>query len=254
MECVNNLTERFPQQAVRLDSEGCFRDVTATTEMMNNFLKVMRGLQRDGSSHYAFQSMTICAMFMLFFSIYKQFLYGTQAVEMSPDDEKEYCRVRSMEAGIVEDEGWEDRDGDRMLIEEFQPHLTQWIDFYSDWRRSQRRFLSSEGGNLATLEEIQELAQHPEAHVLTSDSVSRGEPTFRWIQGKLVQETISAQAREVLCNGKLPCDCSRKQIHGIKSAAAQAQRPSTSWYGGGACCGCAAYSSSSTSAINCMVS
>ena len=246
MECVNNLTERFPQQAVRLDSEGCFRDVTATTEMMNNFLKVMRGLQRDGSSHYAFQAMTYCAMLMLLFSIYKQFLYGTQAVEMSPDDEKEYCRVRSMEAGIVGDEGWEERDGDRILIEEFQPHLAQWIDFYSDWRRSQRRFLSSEGGNLATLEEIQELAQHPEAHVLTSDSVSGS--------GKAGQETISAQAREVLCNGKLPCDCSRKQqIHGTKSAAAQAQRPSTSWYGGGACCGCATYSSSSTSAINFLV-
>ena len=77
-------------------------------------------------------------------------------------------------------------------------YIKAFIPVYDDWFRSRRSFLSGEGGNLATVEELQQLSHHPEVHVLSCDDTSDDGDVSA---AAAANGGVSNQVREVLQNG-----------------------------------------------------
>jgi len=111
-DCIDNLTQHFPPPTTQLSSEGCFQDVETTRDMMNDFLRVLRMLERQDASHMSFWIMVTVALLLLGYRMRAQFDYASRAVRMGPAEEKAYARTHRMAAGVLEKEAWEDGDAE----------------------------------------------------------------------------------------------------------------------------------------------
>ena len=199
-ECINNLTKRFPQlipQRATNDSSAdsnCYNDVETTRDMMNDFLRIVRTFDQANNEHVAFKMVVVVALLMLAFRVRVQFEYASQAVRMTPNEEREYAMSHRDVRGVLDDAAWEDSD-DPKLAKDWSMHISSFVPVYHDWFRARRNFISNEGGNLATVEELKSLSHHPEVHVLgsTAREAANG--------GETSSHEVSSEAQAVLVSG-----------------------------------------------------
>ena len=198
-ECINNLTQQFPQRTTNENSAGssCFNDVEAIRDMMNEFLRIVRTFDQEKNEHVSFGILVVVAMLMLAFRVRVQFEYASQAVRMTPQEERQYAMSHRDVRGVLDDAAWEDSD-DPKLAKDWSMHISAFVPVYHDWFRARRDFIYNEGGNLATVEELKTLSHHPEVHVLgstTSGAANDGEPSG------LSSHAVSSEAQAVLESG-----------------------------------------------------
>ena len=196
-ECINNLTQWFPERTTNETSAGssCFSDVEATRDMMNDFLRIVRTFDKEKNKHVSFGILVVVAMLMLAFRIRVQFEYASQAVRMTPQEERQYGMSLRDVKGVLGDAAWEDSD-DPILAMDWSMYISPFVPVYHDWFRARRNFISNEGGNLATVEELKTLSHHPEVHVLGSTTIADGgEPSG------LSSHAVSSEAHAVLESG-----------------------------------------------------
>lgn len=199
-ECLNNLTQRLPQlqpTANANSGSSCFNDVEATRDMMNDFLRIIRTFDRQKNEHVSFGILVVVALLMLSYRMRVQFEYASQAVRMTPQEELQYAMSHRDVKGVLDDAAWED-SGDPKLAPDWTMHISTFVPVYHDWFRARRNFISNQGGNLATVEELKTLSHHPEVHVLgstTSGAANGGEADG------LSSHAVSSQAQAVLESG-----------------------------------------------------
>eukprot|EP01043_Picozoa_sp_COSAG02_P018476 COSAG02_NODE_863_length_16409_cov_16.571613_8_plen_298_part_00 len=199
-ECLTNLTQRLPQHQPTANANSgssCFNDVEATRDMMNDFLRIIQTFDRQKNEHVSFGILVVVALLMLSYRMRVQFEYASQAVRMTPQEELQYAMSHRDVKGVLDDAAWED-SGDPKLAPDWTMHISTFVPVYHDWFRARRNFISNEGGNLATVEELKTLSHHPEVHVLgstTSGAANGGEADG------LSSHAVSSQAQAVLESG-----------------------------------------------------
>ena len=200
-ECVNNLTQRFPQPTTNANSDSsCFNDVEATRDMMNEFLQIIHRFARQKNKHVSFMILVVVALLMLAFRIRVEFEYASQAVRMTPQEERQYAMSHRNVKGVLDDTAWEDSDDPKFgpkLAMDWSMHISQFVPVYHDWFRARRNFISNQGGNLATIDELKTLSHHPEVHVLGSSSGAANDGE----RDELSSHAVSPQAQAVLESG-----------------------------------------------------
>lgn len=139
---------------------------------MNHLLRVLDTLL-PRQTNWALVFLFAFGVLWLVITSMRHYIQAQDVYLMSVADEKEYALCLRYDH-VFKDSAWrERREGEsptsRILRDDYAQHARRFIPVIDDFRRSIRELVSAEGGNLATMEELTELKERPEVHVMVNN-------------------------------------------------------------------------------------
>ena len=213
--CVDNLTQQFAVPTTKYNDITCAAETDELALRMNGWLDVARKFTTPKpGGHLIFKFVMFVACLILIFASYKNKTYAEGTVSGLNDNaewlEAHVKRFKTKALWAIGEEGWKDGEPGGELLDGYEEHAVPFKPVLSDFKRFFITYLAADGGNLATVDELKQLSNTPEVHVLTNFNKAVEREQLRKTMSEDTESTpdpsdlgdgVSDQAREVLCNG-----------------------------------------------------
>jgi len=234
VNCVRNLTRQFPVEKGNATFNGsvCYTSSLATKDKLNHALEMMAKFRRGAPDHTTLTIVLVALVLVLIRQAGHHYKNGQSTLLMTHVEEERYTDEYGVAYEAMHPEAFElkatsegepptQADGKdpsdapaaatvrtaRRLVPGYERHVKAFVPLKDDFVRASRTYVSADGGNMATIPELQELSRHPDVHVLASSGGGGGgggSSSSNPLRSDFAEaDELSAHAQEVLCSGSL---------------------------------------------------